>query len=591
MKTLLTRMTNVLVAASAVTVLFAQPAEPDADWRAFFGTLHAHSGVSDGVERPNVAFSDEISDASSPPPPKWATYQPSGFGFGVQGGAVSATYQGSIIPEALPDMFDSDPKFEIRINHDADSVSRSLIPELFGPNMVMALGSFNIAGGFLPNLFPFDQCHLNTSPGAGPTGGLWDLNINNIVIRPAIDANSLRVHFETDKTIETGLDLPNFVMTFQLEFISEHDDNGYCNTFGSDYRAATNVTVTGLTGDLYATADSTPSGGLDIQTITYFDADVGTVSLSSAFLTSVANFGLALSDLFGGSCGSLNSCVDQEISDFLTSSDSVPLKVEIRDAINDALGQLTTIQGAANLGIAQVDYAVRLDSFATSESRDRLRTKWDVDFSTNRPDGSCAQSLMSSFFLPTLNVQTASDLDVLIPYRKMTDLLYVIAKTGDLCAPVAWNGTTLNIKPVGYFQIIPLVGNSFKATLPVRVDVLSPNVAWGFISARMEITFQLTPNCSAITMTATAVNIENLTGAVSYVTPNGVVVSMNVTTFINSFRGPAQAAILAKLQPPQTLTPGTFGLDDLGHYLSYGPISWGASEVTFGLELLEGSCH
>jgi hypothetical protein len=107
----------------------------------------------------------------------------------------------------------------------------------------------------------------------------------------------------------------------------------------------------------------------------------------------------------------------------------------------------------------------------------------------------------------------------------------------------------------------------------------------------MEITFQLTPNCSAITMTATAVNIENLTGAVSYVMPNGVVVSMNVTTFINSFRGPAQAAILAKLQPPQTLTPGTFGLEDLGHYLSYGPIYWGASEVTFGLELLEGSCH
>ena len=54
-------------------------------------------------------------------------------------------------------------------------------------------------------------------------------------------------------------------MTFQLEFISAHDDNGYCNTFGSDYRAATNVTVTGLTGDLYAAADSTPSGGLDIR--------------------------------------------------------------------------------------------------------------------------------------------------------------------------------------------------------------------------------------------------------------------------------------------------------------------------------------
>ena len=102
MKTLLTRMTNVLVAASAVTVLFAQPAEPDADWRAFFGTLHAHSGVSDGVERPNVAFSDEISDASSPPPPKWATYQPSGFGFGVQGGAVSQRTRGLLSLKHCP---------------------------------------------------------------------------------------------------------------------------------------------------------------------------------------------------------------------------------------------------------------------------------------------------------------------------------------------------------------------------------------------------------------------------------------------------------------------------------------------------------
>ena len=141
---------------------------------------------------------------------------------------------------------------------------------------------------------------------------------------------------------------------------------------------------------------------------------------------------------------------------------------------------------------------------------------------------------MSSFFLPTLNVPTASDLDVLIPYRKMTDLLYVIAKTGDLCAPVAWNGTDSQYQASGLLPNHPARREFVKATLPVRVDVLSPNVAWGFISARMEITFQLTPNCSAITMTATAVNIENLTGAVNYVKPNGVVVSMNVTTFVNS---------------------------------------------------------
>jgi hypothetical protein len=48
--------TSVLVALSAVAVLTAQPAEPDAGWHTFFGNLHAHTAVSDGVERPSEAF-------------------------------------------------------------------------------------------------------------------------------------------------------------------------------------------------------------------------------------------------------------------------------------------------------------------------------------------------------------------------------------------------------------------------------------------------------------------------------------------------------------------------------------------------------
>ena len=36
------RMTKVLIAVSAVAVLSAQPAEPDAGWRVYFGNLHAH---------------------------------------------------------------------------------------------------------------------------------------------------------------------------------------------------------------------------------------------------------------------------------------------------------------------------------------------------------------------------------------------------------------------------------------------------------------------------------------------------------------------------------------------------------------------
>jgi hypothetical protein len=56
MKQQLMQLTNVLVAVSAAAVLAAQPAEPDAGWQAFFGNLHAHTAVSDGVERPSAAF-------------------------------------------------------------------------------------------------------------------------------------------------------------------------------------------------------------------------------------------------------------------------------------------------------------------------------------------------------------------------------------------------------------------------------------------------------------------------------------------------------------------------------------------------------
>ena len=45
-----------MVSLSAVAVLTAEPADPDTGWRAFFGNLHAHSAVSDGVERPSTAF-------------------------------------------------------------------------------------------------------------------------------------------------------------------------------------------------------------------------------------------------------------------------------------------------------------------------------------------------------------------------------------------------------------------------------------------------------------------------------------------------------------------------------------------------------
>lgn len=47
---------SVLAPVMAAAVLTAAPGDPDDGWRAFFGNLHAHTAVSDGVERPTAAF-------------------------------------------------------------------------------------------------------------------------------------------------------------------------------------------------------------------------------------------------------------------------------------------------------------------------------------------------------------------------------------------------------------------------------------------------------------------------------------------------------------------------------------------------------
>ena len=51
------RALSILSACAVLLVpVKGQPADPDAGWKAFFGNLHAHTGVSDGVERPEAAY-------------------------------------------------------------------------------------------------------------------------------------------------------------------------------------------------------------------------------------------------------------------------------------------------------------------------------------------------------------------------------------------------------------------------------------------------------------------------------------------------------------------------------------------------------
>ncbi len=480
-------------------------------------------------------------------------------------------------------LYDSDPKVEVRVNKDAAAITQKLLPEVIDGTLV--LDDIDVGGGWLPNILAglFQQCHVI------PPSDQWDLTMKNIRITPALDSNDVTLQFKSGKEIDADLDLDDFRMTFELEFLSVADRTAFwCNNLGSDYRASTTVTIDGLTGSFTAKLDVPTSGSVKVASIEDLEVLPGNVTLGSDFLTAVAPYGLALYDLFGSGCGAtLNACVDKLAKEQLKGSSE--WKSELKRAINDSLGPIAKVDGAVNLGSARVDYAVALTSITTSDSKNRLRTQWDVDFSTNRANGSCAAGLSRSSYLTPLNTETTNDFDVLIPYRKITDLLYTIGKTGDLCAPFTWSGFATEIRPMGSFEISPSILNYFKLSLPVQVTVTAAGAS-GVITSTLEITAQLLPTCNGVLLNVTAVKFANATGTIR-VTVGGSVTVLSATSFINSHKAAAEAAVLAALQPAYNLAPGTFAIPGTGYGLQYGGVWWGSNEVTFGVDVVAGSCN
>ena len=350
-----------------------------------------------------------------------------------------------------------------------------------------------------------------------------------------------------------------------------------------------------MTGSLSATLDVPASGSVRIDQIDDFEVEVGTVTLSAAspFLAAVESYGVFLDELFPGLAGAtLNALVDQEVAKALRGNS---LDRDIKEAINAALGPVAQVESAVNVGSAMVDYSVALSAATTSESKDRLRSQWDVDFSTNRADAACAAGLRRSNYMVPFNTQTTNDFDVLVPYKKLTDLMVTIGKTGDLCAPFSWSGSTLEVKPAGEFTITPVVipflpvFNVFKFSVPVKVEAAINPLTSGFISATLEITAALVPTCHGVDVRPSFVNLANPTGTIRR-SVAGTVTTLDATRFINTYKAPAEAAILAAISPSYNIAPGTFAIPGTGYSLRGGQVLWGEREVTFGVDVIAGTC-
>ncbi len=501
--------------------------------------------------------------------------------------ATTAPYNGgnpAELDSSAYDVFDADPKVEVRLNHNGAAITDEVLPTLaaaYGLSY-LELSDQQLSSGTAPSLVAAAMlCHSSSAR--------FTINMNDVVVRAPILPGDVQLVFDPGKAVKADLDLPLFSSEFELEFSWPRDNTSwYCNTFGSDITIKVNVNVLGAFADLDLTLEDANSGGVSVKSIDKFAVSVSSVSFDSSFLTAITNLGLSAADLFGGSCGSLTSCINDAVEDNLTGRSTI--RDALADAIEDAISQASTLSGAVNLGVAEIDYAVNLASVASNDAKDRLNVKWDVDVSTNRADASCAVGLSHASYVSPGDLSTSNDLEVVIPFRKISDVLYTVAKQGNLCAPFSYTtkaGTAqVSVKPNGSFRVSSVSGNLLSISIPVKIEANFGGTA--AITGSLVITGRVKPVCGGgIDLVPTKADLTGLSGTMSYQVPGGGLVTMSATSFIASKEAAAESAILNALLPGLRLVPSSFGLSSVSRYVSIGEVLSDSAALTMGLNLLD----
>lgn len=500
--------------------------------------------------------------------------------------ATTAPYIGgnpAEVDNTASQIFEDDPKVEVRINNNGAAITDEVLPTLAAAYGLgdMQLADQQLSSGTAPSLVTaLLPCHSSSAR--------FTITMRDVEVRAPILPGDVQLVFDPGKTVKADVDMPLFNSEFELEFSWPKDNTSWLCGPVPDILIKVNVNVFGAFADLDLTLEDANSGGVSVKSIDDFDVSVSSVSFDSGFLTAITNLGLSAADLFGGSCGSLTSCINQAVEDNL--SGRSPIKDAMADAIEDAISQASTLSGAVNLGVAQVDYDVSLSSVASNDAKDRLKLKWDVDISSDRADASCAIGLTHASYLSPSDLATNDDLEIVLPFRKISDALYTVAKQGNLCAPFSYTtkaGTAqVSVKPNGGFRVSSVNGNLLSISIPVKIEANFGGTA--AITGSLVITGRVKPVCGGgIQLVPTNADLTGLTGTMSYNVPGGGVVTMNASSFIASKEAAAETAILNALLPGLRLVPSSFGLSSVGRYVSIGEVLSDSAALTMGLNLLD----
>lgn len=483
---------------------------------------------------------------------------------------------------SLVDFYDADPKLELRINNNASGLTSDLLPAIsseLGMSSI-AIDDRTLIQGPAPSglASALTACHTND----------WKLNLKNATVRAELDSNDVDIVFGSEKRVFTDFDKSDFDLDFTLQFYwPTNVDSWYCRNFGNDYDVTVTVDVDGVEGELDLTL--VKSTLVEIDSIDDFWMNVDDVSFDSSFLTSITNIGLTIANLFGTGCSSMTSCVNNALDDAL--SDDGDLRDEFKDAINEMIGEATDLAGAFNYGLGDIDVAVALTAVSTHDAENNLTTNWDVDFDRDVSVDTCASGLSRASYLPVAEHALSDDLQIQIPFRKLSDLFYEYAQGGELCAPFSWSsgGSTLNgmVKPAGSFHVAGISGEQIKMTLPVRIEAASTANVNTSMTGTLAIVAAVKPTCGGggMRVKPVSVDIESLAGTIGYKLPNGSIVTMNVSTFTSTKKAAINTAIKNALLPHLALLPKSFDLGAAGKYVSIGTVVFDTTSMTMGLNV------
>ncbi|MCG8667804.1 MAG: hypothetical protein MI867_00195 [Pseudomonadales bacterium] len=492
---------------------------------------------------------------------------------------------GIITNPGLPGWFKQQHYVEARINNDAEAVTEDIVPLVADSAGLddLDLGDIEVLSGTLPSgVTILLACH-NTS-------ARWELNLNDIEVSLPVDANTIAASIRNNGRINTDIDENSFDLEFQLQFDYPKNVGGiYCSWGGHDIDIRVNVNVSGVEGEFDVTVEDDGSSRVQIAAIEKMELEVDNVSFDSSFLTTLTNAGISVANIFGVGCSNLTDCVNMVASDML--SDNEQVEDALIDAINQALDISLTIDGGTNIGAASLDYSVSLEEVETSNSLNRLNTKWLVDFDSDNPSTDCTDNLTKKWFFPNNNLSTDDDFDVVFPFKVITDLLYTVTRQLEPCVGLIWDlgfiEGDLEVKPDGSFDIDSVSGNELMISLPITAEATDFAFATGTIGAVAELTAEISPACGAgFEIEVTNIELADISGSILW-DLGFWSAEIDAADFLADMAADVEDDLMDSFSDPIVLLPESFGLNNVDQFVSIGQIDSNSSAIVIGLNVMD----